>query len=160
MSRDLNFDHLKSLFHTCFLSLFPLFSLSLSLCVSLPTLHSSPFRRVCPCKSHNHRIMSSSSSRGEARSLLQFTAPLIWIPFKSTAPFIVEFPWKVTLSLKPISIRSFKNTFALCKDGERRDSVGGADYFIEMKFFNMSAVIWSKPLRCRIQIFHFSPEIK
>lgn len=92
-------------FHTCFLSspsLFSLFSPQFSL-----------LQPLCLCKSQNHRIMSSSSSCGEPRSLLQPRASLIWILFKSTITLIVRFPWKVILSLKPINAGSFKITFAL-----------------------------------------------
>lgn len=66
--------------------------------------------------------MSSSSSCGELRSLLQPRASLIWILFKSAIPlFFVGFPWKVILSLKAINTGSFKITFALLKeDAERR----------------------------------------
>lgn len=113
---DWNFDHLKSFFHTCFLRSPSHFSLSLSPQLSL-------LQPLCLCKSQNHRIMSSSSSCGEPRSLLQPRASLIWILFKSAIPLIVGLPWKVTLSLKPINTGSFKITFALLKeDAERRFS--------------------------------------
>lgn len=89
---------LFSFFFTLVFSALPLLSLQFSLLQPL-------------CVSH--RIMSSSSSHSVPCSLLQPRASLIWILLKSAVPVIVGFPWKVTLSLKPITIGCFKITFAL-----------------------------------------------
>lgn len=108
---------------------------------------------LCLCKSENHRIMSSSSSCGEPRSLLQPTASLIWILFKINHP---TFPWKVILSLKPINAGSFKITFALLWGSWESMCARGTDYPFQMKY--LTTEMWdstrSKTCRWTIPISH------